>query len=365
MYKFRIEKSERLEYNRIIHTIDDRSSKMEFDNILFHNVEELEETEKGYLPRRIRREIREKISTGVQENIFATGMELRFTMPEGSADIILRANMVPESASLHIFFGSFQGGWDQSSKNIYETETRIHIEYPEDRKMKTLRRITAEQHLPFQPEVVRIVLPYVPCYYVRTEGVTEVPKPEQLPQETYLAYGSSITHGSLGLIQPDSYVFRISQLLGTDYINLGFAGRALMEEEMAKYIISRKDWNFASVEMGVNALEIKKGIPTLEAFEERIDKFTAVLAQDPRPIFATSIFGFNDDPDQERAEKMRCIVRKYAASRLTYTDGLQLLDNSCFISADLVHPSVQGQQQIAERWSRVMEEYRSHASSAL
>ena len=331
---------------------------MEFDNIIFHNVEELEKTEKGYLPRRIRKDIREQISTGVQENIYATGVELRFTMPKGSVDIVLRADMVPESATLHIFFGSFQGGWDQSSKNIYETETRIHIEYPEERKMETLRRITAEQNLPFQPEVVRMVLPYVPCYYVRTEGVTEVPKPEQLPKETYLAYGSSITHGSLGLIQPDSYVFRISQLLKTDYINLGFAGRALMEEEMAKYIISRKDWSFASVEMGVNAVERRKGI-TMEEFEKRIDRFTAVLVEDPRPIFATSIFGFNDI-DQERAENMRWIVRKYAANRLIYTDGLQILNNPCFISSDLVHPSVQGQQQIAERWSNVMKEYREH-----
>lgn len=331
---------------------------MEFDNILFHNVEELEKTEKGYLPRRIRKDIREQISTGVQENIYATGVELRFTMPKGSVDIVLRADMVPESATLHIFFGSFQGGWDQSSKNIYETETRIHIEYPEERKMETLRRITTEQNLPFQPEVVRMVLPYVPCYYVRTEGVTGVPKPEQMPKETYLAYGSSITHGSLGLIQPDSYVFRISQLLKTDYINLGFAGRALMEEEMAKYIISRKDWSFASVEMGVNAVERRKGI-TMEEFEKRIDRFTAVLAEDPRPIFATSIFGFNDI-DQERAENMRRIVRKYAVNRLIYTDGLQILNNPCFISSDLVHPSVQGQQQIAERWSNVMKEYREH-----
>lgn len=115
---------------------------MEFDNIVFHNVEELEKTEKGYLPRRIRREVREKISEGVRENIYATGVELRFTMPEGSADLILRADVVPESATAHIFFGSFQGGWDQSSKNIYETETRIHIEYPEARKMNTLRELT-------------------------------------------------------------------------------------------------------------------------------------------------------------------------------------------------------------------------------
>lgn len=328
---------------------------MEFDNILFHNVEELEKTEKGYLPRRIRREVRNKISEGVQENIYATGMELRFTMPEGSADLILRADMVPESATAHIFFGSFQGGWDQSSKNIYETETRIHIEYPEARKMNTLRRITEEQHLPFAPEVVRVVLPYIPCYYVRVEGVVEPPKPEQLPQETYLAYGSSITHGSLGLIQPDAYVFRISQLLGTDYINLGFAGRALMEPEMAEYIVSRKDWDFASVEMGINVVEKEKGV-TVEEFERRIDRFTMILAADPRPVFATSIFGFNDEPDQKLAEKLRSIVRKYASERLIFTDGLQILNNPCFVSADLVHPSLQGQQQIAERWSRVMQE---------
>ena len=335
---------------------------MEFDNILFHNVEELEKTEKGYLPRRIRREIRDRISVGIQENIFATGVELRFTMPKGSADIILRADMVPESATAHIFFGSFQGGWDQSSKNIYEPETRIHIEYPEDRKMNTLRQITEEKHLPFAPEVVRIVLPYVPCYYVRTEGCVEVPKPEQLPQKTYLAYGSSITHGSLGLIQPDSYVFRIAQHLGTDYINLGFAGRALMEAEMAEYIVSRKDWSFASVEMGINAVEKRKGVD-IEEFEKRIDRFTTILAADSRPVFATSIFGFNDEPDQELAEKMRRIVRKYAAERLIYTDGLQILNDPCLISADLVHPSLQGQQQIAGRWSRIMKEYLTHSVS--
>lgn len=125
----------------------------------------------------------------------------------------------------------------------------------------------------------------------------------------YLAYGSSITHGSLGLVQPDSYVFRIAQLLGTDYINLGFAGKALMEPEMAEYIVSRKDWNFATVEMGINAVEEQKGV-TAEKFE-----------------------------------------------RLIYTDGLQIFNNPCFVSADLVHPSIQGQQQIAERWGRVIKEY--------
>ena len=53
---------------------------MIFDNILFHNVEEMEHTGKGYLLRRVCHEARNKISEGVQDNCFSTGVELRFKM---------------------------------------------------------------------------------------------------------------------------------------------------------------------------------------------------------------------------------------------------------------------------------------------
>ena len=325
---------------------------MEFQNIGFHNVEALERCEKGYLIRRLKKETRERIGGGVPENCFATGTELRFTMPDGAVDLYLRTDLAAESATAHIFFGSFQGGWEYSSKNIGAEETCIHIEYPV--KMQTLRRVAAEQHMPFQPEVVRVVLPYVPVYFVRAEGRTAPPQPAQLPAKTYLAYGSSITHGSLGLIQPDSYVFRTAQALGTDYLNLGFAGNALMEEQMAEYIVSRRDWDFATVEMGINVVERLTQFP-LPLIEERVDRFTAVLAKDPRPIFATSMFGYLDE-DPERAGRVRNIVRKYAADRLIFTDGLQLLGNPAYVSADCTHPDARGQEQIAARWSGIMRE---------
>ncbi|WP_455500315.1 SGNH/GDSL hydrolase family protein [Gemmiger sp.] len=325
---------------------------MDYQNINFHNVEELEPTENGLLLRRVKAETRARISTGVNENRFATGVELRFTMPDGAVDLLLRAVPQAESATAHIYFGSFQGGWEYSSKNIGADTTRIHIAYPA--KLDTLRRLTAEKHLPFAPEVVRVVLPYVPVAFVGVEGRTALPTADQLPQKTYLAYGSSITHGSLCLIQPDSYVFRTAQALGVDYLNLGFAGNALMEEEMAKYIVSRKDWDFASVEMGINTAERVDEFP-LDVFEERIDRFTAVLAADPRPIFATSFFGYLDE-DTDRTRKMRKIVRRYAGERLIFTDGLQLFDNPLYVSADGVHPDVRGQEQIARRWGCVMRE---------
>lgn len=325
---------------------------MEYQNIIFHNVEELEPTENGLLLRRVKAETRARISTGVNENCFATGVELRFTMPDGAVDLLLRAVPQAESATAHIFFGSFQGGWEYSSKNIGADTTRIHIAYPP--KLASLRRVAAEQQLPFAPEVVRVVLPYVPVAFVGVEGRVALPTPDQLPKKTYLAYGSSITHGSLCLIQPDSYVFRTAQALGVDYLNLGFAGNALMEEEMAKYIVSRKDWDFASVEMGINTTERPEQFP-LDVFEETIDRFTAVLAADPRPIFATSFFGYLDE-DTDRTMKMRKIVSRYAGERLIFTDGLQLLDNPAYISADGTHPDLRGQEQVARRWSRIMRE---------
>ena len=325
---------------------------MDHQNIRFHNVEELEPVEGGWLLRRVGAAARARISPGVQENCFATGIELRFTMPDGAVDLLLKTIPQAEAATAHIFFVSFQGGWEYSSKNIGADVTRIHIEYPA--KLATLRRITAEKQLAFAPEVVRVVLPYVPVIFAGVEGRTALPAADQLPQKTYLAYGSSITHGSLSLIQPDCYVFRNAQALGVDYLNLGFAGNALMEEEMANYLVSRRDWDFASVEMGINTTERVKEFP-LEVFEERIDRFTAVLARDPRPVFATSFFAYLDE-DTDRTDKMRRIVRRYAAERLIFTDGLQLLDDETLISADGTHPDARGQEQIAARWSRIMAE---------
>ena len=49
---------------------------MDHQNIRFHNVEELEPVEGGWLLRRIGAAARARISPGVQENCFATGIEL-------------------------------------------------------------------------------------------------------------------------------------------------------------------------------------------------------------------------------------------------------------------------------------------------
>lgn len=324
---------------------------MIFQQIDFHNVDDITPFEEGYmlwrLPREMRPQLNERLGTHVSR--FNSGVELRFRMKGDGVTLLLRSFPMEEAQVAHIYYGSFQGGWDKSARMIGTDVTRIHI--PAVSNLEELRRLTREHHLPFSPDVVRVVLPYGTSVYVGCEGDVEPPRPEDLPDKTYLAYGSSITHGSLALDTPHTYPFRIAQLLGTDCLNKGFAGCAHAEKCIAEAIVARKDWDFCSVELGINML----GCFEPDAFEQRIDDFTAVLAADPRPVFATSIFGYNSST-QERGALYRDIVRKYAAQRLIFIDGLDLLNDPRYISQDMVHPSAEGQEQIARRWAAFMQE---------
>lgn len=326
---------------------------MVFDNIEFHNVEEMEKCEEGYLLWRLPANVRRSINEGARTltSSYGTGVELRFKIKGDAVTIVLSAEDAAEANVAYIYYGSIQGGWQNSSKVILSEPTRITIQKPEN--LSFLKDLSVKNNLSFSPEVVRVVLPYGRIHYWGVEGEVEVPCSRDIPKKTYLAYGSSITHGSLALAMPYSYPFRIGQKLGCDYLNLGFAGSAQMEKTMAEYIVSRKDWDFATVEMGINMVGEQHSI---EVFEKSVDEFTRVLATDFRPIFATSLYGFSDPKIMERGKEYRRIVERYAKDRLIFVDGLKLLDNAAYISQDMVHPSLEGVESIVNNWCRIMYE---------
>lgn len=323
---------------------------MIFQNIEFHNVERLEPCEKGFSMLRIPREVGEKLSDRARDEVsrYCTGVELRFCIKGEAAEVTLRADDNEEALTGYVYYGSFQGGWQHSSFTIGQENTTITVPRPEG--LSILREIANEQGLGFDPEAVRVILPYGTCYFVEARGELEPPDSSLLPKKTYLAYGSSITHGSLALGAPHTYPFRIAQMARCDYLNLGFAGTAHLEKEMAEYLVSRKDWDFASVEMGINMIG---EIFSEELFEERVREFVNILAEDPRPVFATSLFGFLGQ-DQKKGKRYREIVRGCAGEKLLFTDGLELLDNPAYISQDLTHPSLEGIERIAREWYKKM-----------
>ena len=327
---------------------------MIFQNIDFHNVAEIVPFEDGWQLWRVPHHVREQANPGLNQTTaaYSTGIELRFCMVSRHVTIRLRSVPIAEGQMAYLYFGSLQGGWQQSSFIIRNDVTDITISKPDN--LAQMKQISADAHLPFSPEVVRLVLPYGNIIFHGIEGEVTPPTADFLPKRTLLCYGSSITHGSLALASPYTYPFRIAQKLGLDYLNCGFAGTAHCDRAIAEWLVSRKDWHVATLEIGINMLGMSEA-----EFEERVDVFTGVLADDGRPVFATSIFRFNGEHAGEqpgKADLFRSIVRKYAEKRMHFIDGLALLDRPEFISQDMVHPTLEGIAQIVERWTPFIRE---------
>lgn len=319
---------------------------MIFQNIEFHNVEQIVPYEDGWQLHRAPAAVREACGERLQgTSAYGTGIELRFCILGDYAEIRLRTVPIAEGQMAFVYYGSIQGGWQQSSYIITPEVTTIRI--PRAGNMDHLRKITAQAQLPFSPEVVRLVLPYGNNIFLGASGDICPPDAGQLPKKTLLSYGSSITHGSLALIAPYAYPFRIAQKLGMDSLNKGFAGTCLCEKAMAEWFVSRRDWHAMTLEMGINMMGMEEA-----EFERRIDEFTAIMAADGRPVFSTSIFATASDSPKHAL--FRRIVRKYAEPRLHFVDGLELLERPEFISQDGVHPSLEGIAQIADRWTEII-----------
>lgn len=316
---------------------------MRYDNIFLHNVEELIPCEGGFAMSRLPAHLRailEQRNAG-QVALHSSGVELRFRIRSGEARIILHLQDTTEGLPAQILYGSFQGGWTMSAKAIGREPTELRIALPEQREL--LRQIAKKQRMPFNPDVIRVLLPYGVCILDDVHGDLEPPQPEDLPSRTLLSYGSSITHGSLSLGSLQCYASRIARVLGYDGINLGLAGNCHLEPEIAEYIVARKDWNAATMEMGINMLGFDES-----QFEKRVFDFVDILARDSRPIFVTDIFGFNGD--QKLASRFRAIVAEACKGKLDHISALSLLNDPSMISADLVHPALEGHEQIAARW---------------
>jgi len=140
--------------------------------------------------------------------------------------------------------------------------------------------------------------------------------------------------------------------LGADVFNLGFGAAAFLEPEMAAWIASRQDWDFATLELGVNLL---RPISTA-AFAARVDVFlkTIVAAHPRRPIFVIDIFtsgkDFEDDPKRPEFRRVvRDAVAALKSKQLIHLAGQNLLTKTSGLCFDLLHPSAEGFAEIADR----------------
>ncbi|CAM4427524.1 GDSL-type esterase/lipase family protein [Paenibacillus tarimensis] len=332
------------------------------EQVLLHNVAEAEWTGQGdYRLSRIPADVRERINADAQKRAFNTcGCEIRFVM-KGEEALVLLRRAESEAAAAYgiaeVYFGLFQGMYAETPVPVGIDTVAIKIRRPAH--MDVLKRLAKEQGMAFDPEVVRLILPYDWEYrLVGIEGNVARPRADQLPGKTMLAYGSSITHGGDSVQPTGTYAMRTARRLGMDLINMGSAGSAQMDEAMAAYIAGRKDWHLATVEMGINVIRLWEP----ERFEVAVNRFLRVLADGAgeRPVIVTDLFRcIHDAAGNPRATEYRGIVQeavqKLQSPHFSYISGLDLLPDYAGLSVDLVHPGAAGHELIAERLSAAVQ----------
>lgn len=330
-----------------------------------HNVAELIAAEEGAgdLPVRIPDALRMKLNQNARDNaIQSAGCEVRFNLSSESAEVILVAR-VPNAWHVtcpvaEVYQGCFQTGWQA----IGPEPTVVEVVKPA--QQDRLRQLSREHEMPFDADLTRVVLPYrPPVRLMDVQGEVTPPRPEQVPDETCLAYGSSITHGHASVRPTGTWAMQTASKLGVDLVNLGFGGGAHLEPEMADYIAEREGWDFASLELGINRLSEWSS----RRFTERVDYFVERIASahPEKWIFCIDMFTFLHEElmECEQKKEFRRIVREKIDAlnmpRVVHVDGTQLLPEATGLTSDLVHPSPAGMDTISDNLSRIIDEFLS------
>jgi len=330
---------------------------MQIDGMQFHNVGELRPpTEGGGRPiQRVPESVRTDLNEGARSRMrHPAGVELRF-VPEGPVELTL--SMAPggsaDSGTVRVFWGPIQG-YDEFEIG---TEPRtFEVEMPE--KLSRLKA-SAVEDLAFDPRVCRVCLPgehrggYT--LYHGASGERRPPTDDELPDRTYLAYGTSITEGEAPLGEHLTYVSRTARRLDADLVNLGSCGTAYCDEAIADHIADRDDWDVATLSVSVNMV----GTFSAEEFRERAANLvdTVASAHPDKPIACITIFRCSRDvvEDHDEAEtveqfreELREVVAESPHDNVYLLEGPQLLPTIDGLTTDLVHPGDGAMTTIAE-----------------
>ncbi len=167
-----------------------------------------------------------------------------------------------------------------------------------------------------------------------------------------LFYGSSITQGGCASKPGDDYVNRLSRMLDTDIINLGFSGNAMGEPAMAEYI--------ATLDPSVFVLDYDHNTPSPEHLRQTHYPFYKTFrdAHPTTPIILMTMPAFADDRFKPtRQPRYEAILDTYNRAKAEGDENVYFLSAyGCFGeglsgecgTVDRCHPDSLGFLRMAE-----------------
>lgn len=336
---------------------------MIWKNIEIFNAEELVPFEDGSVTwLRIPRKAYENLETSMGKSMAEnnTGVELRFVLKGESVKIVMSSLHGEKSFNtFHVYRGGLQGTWEDHEIHCHVTPTPEEFEIKPSARSKDQKVVHEMLKLDWDAEVIRVIFDRGKIRLHDVIGDVEPPKASQTPKNTLLCYGSSITHGSNSIDASHSWPAMLAHNLNMDCRNLGFAGSCALEPEVVEYIAAMGEqgkWQVANLELGINVLEWEE-----EKIYSRLENILDQVAGRNRDkhVFVISPFFYFDEVYKNctGGAKWRRIIEEVINRRkdpnVTYINGLDILGDVSGMSGDLIHPSIYGVQQIADRLTEV------------
>ena len=171
------------------------------------------------------------------------------------------------------------------------------------------------------------------------------------PQKGKTPFCGPVLRQCAALLLSQPFAQRVEQPAGAlaDFAGLGFGGGAFLEPELAEWIVSRRDWKFAVLELGANLFHLPP-----EEFRKKVRKFLTFFAADSerRRVFILDLLpntGEIRGAELEKAAAFRRVVREETASAdaaanggkglLLHLEYASLLPDVTGYSTDLLHPA--------------------------
>lgn len=337
---------------------------MIYNNLKFHNVAELEVVEgmPGYRLQRFPKYVRNNLGYKEQErgrfySQCSTGCEIRFVTDAKFFRIALSA--VEGEGTVLVYRGNFLHSYHHLKAG---TITTLNLQAP-----PAFSEVCPEalEGYAFSPSVWRLLFDKNCCavfHYIDTFGHEIRPPMEgEIPKVKWLAYGSSITFGGDCNLYSNSYVQQVGRRLGVDILNKAIAGACFCDESVANYIAQFDDWDFTTLELGVNMRELFSA----EEYEKRINYLLdTIMSENPdKPIVVIGIYpnGAGYFLEQENITKehnrefdiiTKKIVEEKGSNKLFFIAGDKILTDFSGLCTDLLHPSDDGHILMGENLSK-------------
>jgi len=311
------------------------------DGLGFHDVVELRDVGEtaGRVLQRVPEDVRVELNEGARSNYRRpAGSEIRF-VPDGPTDVTLSA---PEHAcEVRAYWGPFP---ERSTTTVGTEPTAVTVEPPGSLADLDPDAAAAYAH---HPRVCRLVMPHEskPVHYHGVAGGVRPPREDELPDRTLAAYGTSITRGIAATGPHLTYVHQAARRLGADPLNLGTAGSAFCEPEIADHVAARDDWDAVVLALSVNMVA---GFSVAEFRERAGYMVDTVAGENPgKPVVAVTLFPYfpdlRTDPGDHGdytvfREALRDAVADCPHDNATLVEGPDLLPHGRGLTTDLVHP---------------------------